>query len=120
MKSDSSYADQRRDRLSDVIGDYLSDGTMSAKDIYNEIVSEVQSYIDYHQNELNKSIKFRELIREKVDVPKQKDLYEEICLNEKVSEASSKDWEDFWSEDGVCFKDPVVHSKYYYEYDRNR
>ena len=43
-KSDSSYADQRRDRLSEVIGDYLSDGTMSAKDIYNEIVSEVQSY----------------------------------------------------------------------------
>jgi len=116
MKSDSSYADQRRDRLSDVIGDYLSDGTMTAKDIYNEIVGEVQSYIDYHQNELNKSIKFKELINERVDKVKQKDLYKEICLNEKVSKASSKDWEDFWSE----VEDPVVHSKYYYDYDRNR
>ena len=115
MKPNSSYADQRRDRLSEVIGDYLSDGTMSAKDIYNEIVSEVQSYIDYHQNELNKSIKFRELIREKVDVPKQKDLYKEICLNERISEASPKDWEDFWES-----KDPVEHSSYYYAWDRNR
>tara|TARA_Y100000004_G_scaffold96195_1_gene107776 strand:+ start:95 stop:442 length:348 start_codon:yes stop_codon:yes gene_type:complete len=115
MKPNSSYADQRRDRLSEVIGDYLSDGTMSAKDIYNEIVSEVQSYIDYYQNELNKSIKFRELIREKVDVPKQKDLYKEICLNERISEASPKDWEDFWES-----KDPVEHSSYYYAWDRNR
>ena len=120
MKPDSSYADQRRDRLSDVIGDYLSDGTMSAEDIYNEIVSEVQSWIDYHEKELNKSIKFKELIKHKVDDIQGKDLYKEICLNEKITEASSKDWEDFWSEDGVCFKDPVIHSKYYYDYDRNR
>ena len=116
MKPNSSYADQRRDRLSEVIGDYLSDGTMSAKDIYNEIVSEVQSWIDYHEKELNKSVKFKELIKHKVDPAQGKDLYKEICLNEKVSEASSKDWEDFWSE----VEDPVVHSKHYYDYDRNR
>ena len=116
MKSDSSYADQRRDRLSDVIGDYLSDGTMSAKDIYNEIVSEVQSWIDYHEKELNKSIKFKGLIKHKVDLAQRKNLYEEICLNERVSEASSKDWEDFWSES----EDPVQHSSCYYDYDRNR
>ena len=116
MKPDSSYADQRRDRLSDVIGDYLSDGTMTAEDIYNEIVSEVQSYIEYHQNELNKSVKFKELIKHKVEFPQGKDLYKEICLNEKASEASSKDWEDFWSENG----DPVQHSSCYYDYDRNR
>ena len=116
MKPNSSYADQRRDRLSEVIGDYLSDGTMSAKDIYNEIVSEVQSYIEYHQNELNKSVKFKELIKHKVDFPKEKDLYKEICLNEKLSEPSPKDWEDFWSE----VEDPVQHSSCYYDYDRNR
>ena len=96
MKPNSSYADQRRDRLSEVIGDYLSDGTMSAEDIYNEIVSEVQSYIEYHQNELNKSVKFKELIKHKVNFPQGKDLYKEICLNEKLSEPSPKDWEDFW------------------------
>lgn len=120
MKSDSSYADQRRDRLSEVIGDYLSDGTMTAEDIYNEIVSEVQSYIEYHRNELNKSVKFGELIKHKVNLTQGKDLYKEICLNEKDSEASSKDWEDFWSEDSVCLKDPVEHSSHYYDYDRNR
>ena len=116
MKPNSSYADQRRDRLSEVIGDYLSDGTMTAEDIYNEIVSEVQSYIEYHQNELNKSVKFKELIKHIVDFPKGKDLYKEICLNEKLSEPSPKDWEDFWSE----VEDPVQHSSCYYDYDRNR
>ena len=116
MKPNSSYADQRRDRLSEVIGDYLSDGTMSAEDIYNEIVSEVQSYIEYHQNELNKSVKFKELIKHRVDLSQGKDLYKEICLNEKLSEPSPKDWEDFWSE----VEDPVQHSSCYYDYDRNR
>ena len=116
MKPNSSYADQRRDRLSEVIGDYLSDGTMTAEDIYNEIVSEVQSYIEYHQNELNKSVKFKDLIKHKTDFPQGKDLYKEICLNEKLSEPSPKDWEDFWSE----VEDPVQHSSCYYDYDRNR
>ena len=116
MKPNSSYADQRRDRLSEVIGDYLSDGTMTAEDIYNEIVSEVQSYIEYHQNELNKSVKFKDLIKHKADFPQGKDLYKEICLNEKLSEPSPKDWEDFWSE----VEDPVQHSSCYYDYDRNR
>ena len=116
MKPNSSYADQRRDRLSEVIGDYLSDGTMTAEDIYNEIVSEVQSYIEYHQNELNKSVKFKDLIKHKADFPQVKDLYKEICLNEKLSEPSPKDWEDFWSE----VEDPVQHSSCYYDYDRNR
>jgi len=31
---------------------------------------------------LNKSIKFKELINERDDKVKQKDLYNEICLNE--------------------------------------
>lgn len=44
-----SYNDQRRDRLGDVISDYLSDEDKTAKDFYDDLITELDDWIQYHQ-----------------------------------------------------------------------
>ena len=50
-----AYAQQRRDRMGDAIGDYLSDDSVDARQAYEEILSEVQAWIDYHSENLVKA-----------------------------------------------------------------
>ena len=42
MKPEDSYYNQRRDRLSDVVGDYLTDESLTAQDFYRDLMAEVQ------------------------------------------------------------------------------
>ena len=44
-----SYNDQRRDRLGDVISDYLSDEDKTAKEFYDDLITELDDWIQYHQ-----------------------------------------------------------------------
>ena len=50
-----TYAEQRRDRMGDAIGDYLTDEDVDARQAYEEILAEVQTWIDYHQKFLVKA-----------------------------------------------------------------
>ena len=50
-----TYAQQRRDRMADAIGDYLTDEDVDARQAYEEILAEVQTWIDYHQKFLVKA-----------------------------------------------------------------
>jgi len=50
-----SYAKQRRDRMGDAIGDYLTDESVDARQAYEEILTEVQFWIDYHKKFLVKA-----------------------------------------------------------------
>ena len=50
-----SYAKQRRDRMGDAIGDYLTDESVDARQAYEEILQEVQFWIDYHKKFLVKA-----------------------------------------------------------------
>jgi len=50
-----SYAKQRRDRMGDAIGDYLTDESVDARQAYEEILTEVQYWIDYHKKFLVKA-----------------------------------------------------------------
>ena len=50
-----TYAQQRRDRMADAIGDYLTDEDVDARQAYEEILAEVQTWIDYHQKFLIKA-----------------------------------------------------------------
>ena len=51
MKPDQSYHNQRRDRLSDVVGDYLTDESLTAQDFYRDLMAEVQSLSLIHISE---------------------------------------------------------------------
>lgn len=58
----TSYEQQRRDRLADLIGDYLTDENCSARGAYEEILAEVQGWVDYHKSNLDKVTEFQSLL----------------------------------------------------------
>ena len=73
MKFEDSYHNQRRDRLSDVVGDYLTDESLTAQDFYRDLMAEVQSWVDYHEKELKRASEAKNLLEGKfeinIDVP---------------------------------------------------
>lgn len=50
-----TYQKQRKDRLGDVIGDYLTDEDTTPAEFYIELKEEIQCWIDYHQKFLRKA-----------------------------------------------------------------
>ena len=82
------YNKQRRDRLSDAVGDYLTDESISPEQFYNDLKGEVQDWVEYYKKYHEKSLQFLSYITGKATV---------------ISDATDKDWEDFWhNEDKVA------------------
>ena len=82
------YNKQRRDRLSEAVGDYLTDESTSPEQFYNDLKKEVQDWVDYYKEYYNKSSQVLSYITGKATV---------------ISDATDKDWEDFWhNEDKVA------------------
>ena len=63
MKLEESFYNQRRDRLSDVVGDYLTDESLTAKDFYRDLMAEVQSWINHHEKELKRASEVKSLLK---------------------------------------------------------
>ena len=59
---DQTYDKQRRCRLADVIGDYLQDEDCDARRFYEEMLSELNDWIDYHRRFARKGENMRELM----------------------------------------------------------
>ena len=59
---DQTYEKARRDRLADVIGEYLNDENCDSRQIYEEILSEVNDWNDYHNRFARKSEQLREFM----------------------------------------------------------
>lgn len=49
-----TYEQQRRDRLADVIGDYLNDEEVSARRFYEDLLAEVQDWKQYYKRQYDK------------------------------------------------------------------
>ena len=82
------YNKQRRDRLSETVGDYLTDESTSPEQFYNDLKKEVQDWVDYYKEYYEKSSQILSYITGKATV---------------ISDATDKDWEDFWhNEDKVA------------------
>ena len=150
MKPEDSYYNQRRDRLSDVVGDYLTDESLTAQDFYRDLMAEVQSWIDYHEKELKRASEAASLLKGELEY----DVEDEKFLNDVVtgiSSATLRDWNEFWyspeAQGGwgntlytkeqireFNMKDQAYYdarakldaesekqkSKYYYDFDRNK
>lgn len=56
------YEQARRDRLSDVIGDYITDENTDAEVFYSELVQEIDGWLKYHEKFLVKSQTIKNLI----------------------------------------------------------
>ena len=81
------YDKQRRDRLSEAVGDYLTDESTSPEQFYNDLKKEVQDWVDYYKGFHEKSLQVLSYIQRE----------------SLISEATDKDWEDFWhNEDKVA------------------
>ena len=91
MKPEQSYHNQRRDRLSDVVGDYLTDESLTAQDFYRDLMAEVQSWVDYHEKELKRASEAKNLLEGKFEI--NIDVPDTIT---GISSATIKDWNDFW------------------------
>lgn len=60
---DKQYNKQRRNRLDDAISEYLNDDTKTdPRHCYEDILSVVQEWVDYHQNNLNRWNAFKSLM----------------------------------------------------------
>lgn len=57
-----TYEAQRKDRMGDAIGDYLTDEKIDARVCYEEMMEEVQSWIDYHRKFLKKAETLQQLM----------------------------------------------------------
>jgi len=57
-----SYSEQRRDRLGDMIMDWLGDDEVSSKLFYESILYEVEENIKYHHKALEKYKNFKALM----------------------------------------------------------
>ena len=57
-----TYEAQRKDRMGDAIGDYLTDEKVDARACYEDMLTEVQSWIDYHRKFLKKAETLKELM----------------------------------------------------------
>jgi hypothetical protein len=50
----TSYETARKDRLTDIVGDYITDEDTSAEQFFNDLVHEIDTWSDYHQKYLEK------------------------------------------------------------------
>ena len=82
------YDKQRRDRLSEAVGDYLTDESISPEQFYSDLKKEVQDWVDYYKGFHEKSSQVLSYITGRATA---------------ISDATDKDWEDFWNnEDKVA------------------
>ena len=58
----SAYSQQRRDRLGDCIVDYLADETTTSRQVYEELLAEVDSYRKYHKEGFDKANELYDLL----------------------------------------------------------
>lgn len=73
-----SYSEQRRERLNDVIFDYISSEETSMEELFDDIIAEVRGSHEYFARYEKKC----------------SDLLDKL---ETVTEANRADWEDFWN-----------------------
>ena len=59
----TTYEAQRKDRMGDAIGDYLTDEKTTPKAAYEEILSEVKAWMDYHEKHYKQSKALYDLMR---------------------------------------------------------
>jgi hypothetical protein len=50
-----TYREQQRDRIADLVGDYLGDDQLEAQELINDLLAEVKEWRDYHSKQADKA-----------------------------------------------------------------
>ena len=76
-----SYSEQRKERLSDAVFDYLSDEDTTPDELLTDFIKEVKDTFEYYDKYATKCKKVLDTLR-----------------STNIQETNdAKDWEDFWS-----------------------
>ena len=76
---EKEYAKQRKDRLQDAIDEYLQDGEISPRQVYEEILSCIDDVINMHKKHLNRAVSVKSLMMGHREV----DFIDDLELAEK-------------------------------------
>lgn len=88
----TTYESQRKERLSEVIFDYLTDENTSAERLYTDIRDEIISSMEYFQKYSDKCRRARDLITD--------DFFPDLgdYQSDNITDADKNDWNSFWDE----------------------
>lgn len=59
---EETYARQRKDRLSDIISDFMSDEKVMPSDFYSTLLEDIENSINYYEKEANKYRELKKLL----------------------------------------------------------
>jgi len=79
LGTDKTYDEQRKDRLQNVIDDYLQDDKINSRKIYEDIISCIEDVANHHRTHLDRAEGLKMLMLGRKDL----DLYDRIILNEE-------------------------------------
>ena len=94
--TDFSYKKYSLEQLDNWVNDALNCEDLTPEDIYDTIVNVVDESIEYHKKHLTKSIELLSLLKGNRQVD-----FDYTATGEKfpiTTEATNKDWVDFWEE----------------------
>lgn len=59
------YKTARKDRLVDLIADYITDEDTNTNELYDDVIGEIDTWIKYHQDNLDKAQKVKETFQQR-------------------------------------------------------
>ena len=82
MELMKTYSEQRKERLSDAVFDYLADENVTADELLNDFIDVVKDTFDYYDGHAKHC----------------KGVLNALNIsNPDITEATVKDWNDFWN-----------------------
>ena len=95
LSSDFSYKKYSLDHLEEWVHDALNCEDITPQEIYKTIADAIDNNIEYHKKYLTKSIEVLSLLKG----------HRSVNFDENVTEATEKDWVDFWKSDQYTEKE---------------
>ena len=95
--SPDNYKIERKKRLADLVSEYLNEDDTTPQEFYDELIEEVDSWIDYHKKQMNRAVDVKSLLMgyKKLDIDLS-DLPTGISTH-NISLATQDDYDDFWN-----------------------
>jgi len=79
-----NYEQQRRDRLQNVIDDYLNDETISSRQVFEEILSCINDVAEYHKKYLDRANDLKSFCVYKVHSPEENEYFSKKWMYDRI------------------------------------
>ena len=79
-----TYEQQRKDRLQDIIDDYLQDEKISSRQVFEEILSCINDVADYHKKYLDRANDLKSFCVYKVHTPEENEYFAQKWQYDKI------------------------------------